>query len=84
MRVVSLLLMYVLLAPMWVMAQGTPDDDRISDAVRRKLAADVDVKDAGLAVVVKKADDTQRVRVDEQHARVTLPRIVHTQETVTR
>ncbi len=54
MRLVSLLLIFALIAPMLVLAQGTPDDDRIYDAVRRRLAEDVDVKGAGFEVIVKK------------------------------
>ena len=44
MRLVCLLLILCLIAPMLVLAQGTSNDDRIYDAVRRKLADDADVK----------------------------------------
>ncbi|MEO8050730.1 MAG: BON domain-containing protein [Acidobacteriota bacterium] len=76
MRVVSLLLIFALIAPMWVMAQGTPDDDRIYDAVRKKLADDVDVKGAGFEVVVKKGAVTLLGRVHDEKAREKAARIV--------
>jgi osmotically-inducible protein OsmY len=37
----------------WSFAQGTPDDDRIYDEVRRVLANDVDVKGGAFHVTVK-------------------------------
>ena len=76
MRVVSLLLIFVLIAPMWVMAQGTPEDDRIYDAVRKKLADDVDVKGAGFEVIVKKGAVILQGRVHDEKAREKAARIV--------
>jgi hyperosmotically inducible protein len=76
MRLVSLLLVFVLIAPMFVLAQGTPDDDRIYDAVRRRLADDVDVKGAGFDVIVKKGAVTLQGRVHDEKAREKAARIV--------
>jgi len=75
MRFVSLLLIFVLIAPMLVLAQGTPDDDRIYDAVRRRLAEDVDVKGAGFEVVVKKGAVILQGRVHDEKAREKAARI---------
>ena len=70
MRLVSLLLILVLIVPMLVLAQGTPNDDRIYDAVRRKLADDADVKGAGFEVTVKNGAVTLQGRVhDEKRAK---------------
>ena len=76
MRLVSLLLIFVMIAPMLVLAQGTPDDDRIYDAVRRKLADDVDVKGAGFEVIVKNGAVTLQGRVHDERAREKAARIV--------
>ena len=76
MRLVSLLLIFALIAPMLVLAQGTPDDDRIYDAVRRRLAEDVDVKGAGFDVIVKKGAVTLQGRVHDERAREKAARIV--------
>jgi osmotically-inducible protein OsmY len=76
MRLVSLLLIvFSLIAPMLVLAQGTPDDDRIYDAVRRRLAEDVDVKGAGFEVAVKKGAVTLMGRVHDEKAREKAARI---------
>jgi osmotically-inducible protein OsmY len=75
MRLVSLLLVFILIAPMFVLAQGTPDDDRIYDAVRRRLADDVDVKGAGFEVIVKKGAVTLQGRVHDEKAREKAARI---------
>jgi len=75
MRLVSLLLVFVMIAPMLVLAQGTPDDDRIYDAVRRRLAEDVDVKGAGFEVLVKKGAVTLQGRVHDEKAREKAARI---------
>ena len=69
MRLISLLLMLVLLVPMFVLAQGTPNDDRIYDAVRRRLADDADVKGAGFEVTVKNGAVTLLGRVHDAPAR---------------
>ena len=75
MRLLSLLTIFVLIAPMLVVAQGTPDDDRIYDAVRRKLADDADVKGAGFEVIVKKGAVTLQGRVHDEKAREKAARI---------
>ena len=75
MRFVSLLLIFALIAPMLVLAQGTPDDDRIYDAVRRRLAEDVDVKGAGFEVIVKSGAVTLQGRVHDERAREKAARI---------
>ena len=75
MRLFSLLLIFALIAPMLVLAQGTPDDDRIYDAVRRRLADDVDVKGAGFEVIVKKGAVTLQGRVHDEKAREKAARI---------
>ena len=75
MCLVSLLLIFALIAPMLVLAQGTPDDDRIYDAVRRRLADDVDVKGAGFEVIVKKGAVTLQGRVHDEKAREKAARI---------
>jgi hyperosmotically inducible protein len=76
MRLFSLLLIFALIAPLLVLAQGTPDDDRIYDAVRRRLADDVDVKGAGFEVTVKKGAVTLLGRVHDEKAREKAARIV--------
>lgn len=47
-------------------AQGTPEDDRIYDQVRLKLAGDRDVKGGGIDVVVKNGVVTLEGRVQRQ------------------
>jgi hyperosmotically inducible protein len=76
MRLVSLLLIFALIAPMLVQGQGTPEDDRIYDAVRRKLADDVEIKGAGFDVIVKKGAVTLQGRVHDEKAREKAARIV--------
>ena len=76
MRLVSLFLIFALIAPMLVLAQGTPNDDRIYDAARRRLAEDVDVKGAGLEVIVKNGAVTLQGRVHDERAREKAARIV--------
>lgn len=76
MRFVTLILIFVMIVPMLVLAQGTPDDDRIYDAVRRRLADDVDVKGAGFEVIVKKGAVTLQGRVHDEKAREKAARIV--------
>jgi osmotically-inducible protein OsmY len=83
MRLISLLLIFVMIAPMLVLAQGTAEDDRIYDAVRRKLADDVDVKGAGFEVVVKKGAVTLLGRVHDEKAREKAARIVKKVKRVT-
>ena len=69
MRLIALLMILVLIVPMLVMAQGTSNDDRIYDAVRRKLADDPDVKGAGFDVTVKNGAVTLLGRVHDEAAR---------------
>jgi osmotically-inducible protein OsmY len=75
MRVISLLLIFVLIAPLLVLAQGNPTDDRIYDDVRRKLADDADVRGGGLQVTVKSGVVTLEGRVRDDAARQKAPRI---------
>ena len=75
MRLFSVLLILVLIVPMLVLAQGNANDDRIYDAVRRKLADDVDVKGAGFDVVVKSGAVTLQGRVHDERAREKAARI---------
>jgi len=66
-RLFSLLLILVLIVPLF--AQSTHEDDRIYDAVRTKLANDIDVKGGGLDVAVKNGVVTLRGRVHDEKAR---------------
>jgi osmotically-inducible protein OsmY len=66
-RLASLLLILVLIVPLF--AQGAHEDDRIYDAVRTKLANDVDVKGGGIDVTVKDGVVTLRGHVHDQKAR---------------
>lgn len=75
MRLISVLLILVLIVPMLVLAQGNANDDRIYDAVRRKMADDVDVKGAGFDVVVKNGAVTLQGRVHDEKAREKAARI---------
>jgi len=75
MRFISLLLIFLLVAPMLVLAQGTPTDDRIYDDVRRKLADDPDVRGAGFQVTVKNGVVTLEGRVRDETGRQKAPRI---------
>jgi osmotically-inducible protein OsmY len=75
MRLISLLLLLVMIVPMLVLAQGTPNDDRIYDAVRRKLADDADVRGAGLQVTVKNGAVTLEGRVHDDRSRQKAARI---------
>jgi osmotically-inducible protein OsmY len=75
MRLVCLLLILCLIAPMLVLAQGTSNDDRIYDAVRRKLADDADVKGAGFTVLVKNGAITLEGRVHDEKAREKAARV---------
>ena len=75
MRSISVFLIFVLILPMLVLAQGTPNDDRIYDAVRRKLADDADVKGAGFDVAVKNGAVTLQGRVHDEKAREKAARI---------
>ena len=74
MRLISLLLVCALLAPMLV-AQGNPNDDRIYDEVRRKLADDTDVKGAAIEVTIAKGAITLKGRVHDEKAREKATRI---------
>jgi osmotically-inducible protein OsmY len=67
-RTLSLLIVFALVMPLLV-AQGTPADDKIYDAVRTRLANDTDVKGAGLDVTVKAGVVTLRGRVHDDRAK---------------
>jgi osmotically-inducible protein OsmY len=75
MRTLSLLLILFLLVPLLV-AQGNPNDDRIYDEVRRKLANDVDVRGAGFDVAVKEGAVTMRGRVRDERAKEKAEKLV--------
>jgi hyperosmotically inducible protein len=68
MRTFCLLIVFALVMPLLV-AQGTPTDDKIYDAVRTKLANDTDVKGAGLDVTVKAGVVILRGRVHDDRAK---------------
>ncbi len=74
MRLISLLLLLALIVPMLV-AQGTPNDDRIYDDVRRRLADDADVKGAAIEVTITKGAVTLKGRVHDEKARAKATRI---------
>ena len=76
MRSIALLLIIALLAPMLALAQGTPEDDKIYDEVRRRLADDLDVRGAGLNVIVKNGDVVIEGRVRDERARQKAPQVV--------
>jgi osmotically-inducible protein OsmY len=75
MRIVTVLLVFCLVLPMLV-AQGTKNDDRIYDEVRRKLANDVVVRGAGLEVTVKQGAVKISGRVHTEKAREKAEHIV--------
>jgi osmotically-inducible protein OsmY len=74
MRLVTVLLILFLIMPLLV-AQGAPNDDRIYDEVRRRLANDVDVKGGALEVTVKNGAVTIAGKVHTQKAREKAERI---------
>jgi osmotically-inducible protein OsmY len=74
MRLIPLLLLFALIVPMLV-AQGTSNDDRIYDDVRRRLADDVDVKGAAIEVTIAKGAVTLKGRVHDEKAREKATRI---------
>jgi osmotically-inducible protein OsmY len=74
MRLISLLLLLALIVPMLV-AQGTPNDDRIYDDVRRRLADDADVKGAAIEVTITKGAVTLKGRVHDEKARAKATRV---------
>ena len=68
-RAISLLVLFALVVPMLVVAQGNKVDDRIYDEVHLKLANDPDVKGAGLEVIVKAGVVTLRGKVHDEKAK---------------
>src|ERR1700722_15941250 len=68
-RAISLLVLFALVVPMLVVAQGNKVDDRIYDEVHLKLANDPDVKGAGLEVIVKAGGVTLRGKVHDEKAK---------------
>jgi osmotically-inducible protein OsmY len=72
MRVLSLVLVFVLIAPVLVVqskaAQGK-EDDRIHDQVMAKLANDTDVRGGGFEVIVKNGVVTLRGQVHTEKAK---------------
>jgi hyperosmotically inducible periplasmic protein len=79
MRLISLLLIFALIAPMLVAqgksaAQGKADD-RIYDDVRRRLADDPEVKGAAIEVTITNGAITLKGRVRDEKAREKATRI---------
>jgi osmotically-inducible protein OsmY len=79
MRLISLLLLFALIAPMLV-AQGkaAPQgkaDDRIYDDVRRRLADDPEVKGAAIEVTITNGAITLKGRVRDEKAREKATRV---------
>jgi len=66
---VPVLLIFLLVVPLLLVAQGNPNDDRIYDEVRRRLADDVDVRGGALDVTVANGAITLKGRVRDQKAR---------------
>ncbi len=64
-RLTSLVLVFALVVPA-LLAQGTPADDKIYDAVRTKLANDPDVRGAGIDVTVKAGAVTLKGKVHDE------------------
>lgn len=85
MRILSLFLIIVLVAP-FVLAQnkGANDDDRIYDEVRRKLATDADVNGAALDVTVKNGAVTLKGRVHTNKGKEKAEKIAKRVKGVTR
>jgi len=79
MRLISLLLVFALIAPMLVAqgkaaAQGKADD-RIYDDVRRRLADDPEVKGAAIEVTITNGAITLKGRVRDEKAREKATRV---------
>ncbi|HTD42684.1 MAG TPA: BON domain-containing protein [Bryobacteraceae bacterium] len=79
MRLISLLLVFALIAPMLV-AQGkaaaqSKADDRIYDDVRRRLADDPEVKGAAIEVTITNGAITLKGRVRDEKAREKATRV---------
>jgi len=73
-RFISLFLAFALLMPLLV-AQGSANDDKIYNEVRRRLADDVEVKGAGLEVTVKNGAVSLHGRVADEKAKEKATRI---------
>ena len=74
-RVITVVLIALLLVPLLV-AQGNPNDDRIYDEVRRRLADDPDIKGGAIDVTVKNGAVTLKGRVGDTLARDKAPKVV--------
>lgn len=75
MRLIALLLLLALIAPM-LFAQGkATTDDRIYDDVRRRLADDPEVKGAAIEVTIANGAITLKGRVHDDKAREKATRI---------
>lgn len=74
MRLIALLLLFALIAPM-LAAQGKATDDRIYDDVRRRLADDPEVKGAAIEVTITNGAITLKGRVHDEKAREKATRI---------
>ncbi len=73
-RLIALTLLCFLSVSLLV-AQGNPNDDRIYDEVRRRLADDADVKGGALDVTVAKGAIVLKGRVRDQKAKEKATRI---------
>lgn len=73
-HLIAVLLVCFLMVPMLV-AQSDPNDDRIYDEVRRKLADDADVKGGALNVTVKNGALILKGRVRDPKAKEKATRI---------
>ena len=76
MRLILSLLFLIFTAIQPALPQGTPADDKIYDAVRRKLADDAEVRGAAIDVIVKQGAVVITGRVRDEKARQKAPRLV--------
>lgn len=75
MRLISLLLLFALIAPMLVAQGKATADDRIYDDVRRRLADDPEVKGAAIEVTIANGAVTLKGRVHDEKARAKATRV---------
>jgi hyperosmotically inducible periplasmic protein len=75
MRLISLLLLFALIAPMLAAQGKATTDDRIYDDVRRRLADDAEVKGAAIEVTIANGAITLKGRVRDEKAREKATRI---------
>lgn len=75
MRLISLLLLLALIAPMLAAQGKATTDDRIYDDVRRRLADDPEVKGAAIEVTIANGAVTLKGRVHDEKARAKATRV---------